>query len=228
MGTRTPGVQAAIVDLPAGAQVLDAACGVGFDALSLHRRGFRVTATDASPAMAARARQRLAAEGAVVPVTTGRWAELPDRFGPAFDAVLCTGNSLAHAPSTTARRAALSGFAGVLLPGGTVILDSQDWQVLHHRGDHRDADPQVIVRDGLRATRCFDWHVPDRFGDPVVLALTLVVRDGDEERRSTHRVTFCPFTVEDLVADLEACGFADVHRVQTPGDDRYAVTARVA
>ncbi len=206
--------------------MLDAACGVGFDALSLHRRGFRVTATDASPAMAARARERLAAAGAAVPVTSCRWAELPDRFGPAFDAVLCTGNSLAHAPSTTARRAALRGFAGVLVAGGTLILDTQDWRVVHGRGDHRDDDPQVITRDGLRATRHFDWRVPDRFGDPVILELTLVVRDGDEEDRTRHAVTFCPFTAEELVADLAATGFVEVAIAQNPDDDRYCVTAQ--
>ncbi len=206
--------------------MLDAACGVGFDALSLHRRGFRVTATDASPAMAARARERLAAAGADVSVTRCHWAELPDRFGPEFDAVLCTGNSLAHAPSTTARRAALGGFANVLLPGGTLIVDTQDWSVVHGRGDHRDDDPQVITRGGRRATRHFDWRVPDRFGDPVVLELVLVVRNGDEEERTRHAVTFCPFTTEELVADLAATGFLDVEVRQNPDDDRYCIVAR--
>ena len=226
MGTRTPGVQAAIRGLRDGARVLDAACGIGFDALSLHRRGFRVTATDASPAMVEQCRARLASEGVDLPVATCGWADLPQRFGADFDAVLCTGNSLAHAPSRTARRAALRGFAEVLDAGGTLILDAQDWEVIHERGDHCDDGPQVVTRYGLRATRHFDWQVPDRFGDPVILELTFVVRGGDGEHRTRHAVTFCPFTSEDLVADIGAAGFVDVEVVQNPDDDRCCVTAR--
>jgi SAM-dependent methyltransferase len=207
-------------------RVLDAACGVGFDALSLHRRGFRVTATDASAAMVDQCRARLTATGVEVPVATCAWVDLPERFGTAFDALLCTGNSLAHAPSTEARRAALRGFAGVLVRGGTAILDAQDWQILHERGNHRDDDPQVIIRDGLRATRHFDWRVPERFGDPVTLELTLVVRDGHQEERTSHTVAFSPFSRVDLVADLRTAGFVDIDVVRNPGDDRYCVVAR--
>ena len=226
VGTRTPGVQAALRDLPEGARVLDAACGVGFDARSLHRRGFRVTATDASAAMVEQCRARLTAAGVDVPVATCAWAELPGRFEADFDAVLCTGNSLAHAPSTTARRAALCGFFEVLVAGGTVIVDAQDWRIVHERGNHRDNDPQVIARDGLQATRNFYWRVSGPFGDPITLELTLVVRDGDRERTTRHRVTFSPFTADELVAELEACGFVDVDILQNPGDDRQAFIAR--
>jgi len=198
------------------------------DTVSLHRRGFRVTATDASAAMVDQCRARLAATGAGadVAVSTCAWAALPEHFGPVFDAVLCTGNSLAHAPSTADRRAALTGFAGVLAPGGALIVDSQDWQVLHERGSHHDDDPLVVTRDGRRATRHFDWRVPPRFGEVVTLELTLVVHDGEWEQATSHTVTFCPFTTEQLVADLEACGFVAVEIVQNPGDDRYALTAR--
>jgi len=221
-------VQAAIGRLPDGVRVLDAACGVGMDTLALHRRGFRVTATDASPAMVEQCRARTRSHGLDLTVGVCPWAALPDRFGPVFDAVLCTGNSLAHAPTRADRRAALTGFAGVLVPGGTLVVDSQDWAVLHERGSHRDDDPLVVTRDGCRASRHFDWQVPRRFGDRVTLELTLVVRDGHGERATSHSVTFCPFTTDELVADLEACGLVEVHVVQNPGADRYAVTARRA
>lgn len=206
--------------------MLDAACGVGMDVLSLHRRGFRVTATDASPAMVDQCRARLIAAGTDVAVSTCAWAALPETFGPVFAAVLCTGNSLAHAPSAAERRAALAGFAAVLVEGGAVILDSQDWSDLHRRGSHRDHDPLVVVRDECRATRHFSWRVPERFGDPIELDLTLVVDDGDRERATTDTVTFCPFTTEELVTDLLDLGFVEIDLVQNPGDDRYSVVAR--
>ena len=226
VGTRTPGVQARIRALPDGARILDAACGIGVDTVSLHRRGFRVTATDASPAMVRECQRRLAAEGTLVPVLACRWADLPDRFGAEFDAVLCLGNSLSHAPSPEARRAALAAFAAVLVPGGTLLLDVQDWVAVHATGTHQDHDPQVVTREGARCTRHYDWRVPERFEDPLVLEITLRIRDDGAERSSTHALTFRLFTIEDLVADLEATGFSGVDVHQDPGDDRYAVVAR--
>ena len=223
VGTRTPGVQATIRDLPPGAAVLDAACGVGIDAKALHRRGFRVTATDASGGMVEECRARLAVEGVHVAVDRCEWEDLPRRFHSEFDAVLCTGNSLAHAPSIDSRRAALAGLAGVLTPGGTLVLDSQDWELLHRRGSHRDDDPLVVERDGHRTTRHFDWQVPERFGDPVTLTLSLTVDGGPG---ATHTVAFCPFARADLLDELVAIGLTDTEVVQNPGDDRYAVVAR--
>ena len=193
------------------------------DAASLHRRGFEVVAADASPAMVARARERLVGTG--VAVIECAWAGLADRFGAEFDVVVCLGNSLSHAPSTEARRAALAAFAAVLVPGGTLLLDVQDWRAVHAAGSHQDDDPLVVTRGGLECTRHYDWRVPERFEDPLVLEITLRIRDEGRERSSSHKVQFALFTTLDLIADLEATGFTDVAVHQDPGDDRYAVTA---
>src|SRR5215470_8736151 len=48
---------------PAGGRLLDLGCGTGLDAAYLAARGYQVTATDWSPAMVARARQRAIAAG---------------------------------------------------------------------------------------------------------------------------------------------------------------------
>ena len=206
--------------------MLDSACGIGVDAASLHRRGFRVVAADASVAMVERCRERLAAGGAAVPVVCSAWADLPDRFGPGFDAVLCLGNSLSHAPTAAARRTALAAFRRVLVPGGTLILDLQDWAAVHAVGSRHDDDPLVVTRDGVTCRRSYDWRVPARFGDPLDLEITLLVREDGRERRSSHVMSFRPFTQEALAADLEATGFVAADLLQDPGDDRYAVLAR--
>src|SRR5512137_621210 len=44
---------------PRGARLLDLGCGTGIDAAYLSARGYEVTAIDASPAMAARANERI-------------------------------------------------------------------------------------------------------------------------------------------------------------------------
>ena len=161
-----------------------------------------------------------------MPVLACRWADLPDRFGAEFDAVLCLGNSLSHAPSPEARRAALAAFARVLVPGGTLLLDVQDWVAVHATGSHQDHDPQVVSRDGARCTRHYDWRVPERFEDPLVLEITLRIRDDDAERSSTHALTFGLFTIDDLRRRPRGHRLLGVDVHQDPGDDRYAVVAR--
>lgn len=181
---------------------------------------------DASPAMVNGCRERLAAAGAEVAVVECAWNGLADRFGAEFDAVLCLGNSISHAPSTHARRAAVAAFAAVLVPGGTLLLDVQDWSAVHAAGSRQDHDPLVVARDGLECTRHYDWRVPERFDDPLVLEITLAIREDGVERRSSHAITFTLFTIDDVTTDLEAAGFVDVAVQQDPGDDRYAITAR--
>ena len=48
IGSMSVGARAELARLPKGSRVLDAACGIGVDALVLARKGHRVTATDAS------------------------------------------------------------------------------------------------------------------------------------------------------------------------------------
>jgi SAM-dependent methyltransferase len=216
-------VQAALRGLQPGARVLDASCGIGYDLASLTRRGFEAVGADASAAMAARARAQLVAVANSAPVVASTWADPP--FRRAFDAVLCTGNSLAHCRSRPDRRRALAGLAGVLVTGGRLILDSQDWTALHTRGSHRDEDPQVLRRGGARARRVFEWDVPDGVHEVVTLTLTLLVEEEGTEQRTSTRVRFLPFDRDELRDDLVSVGLGDLEVTQVPGDDRYSVTA---
>lgn len=79
-----------------GARVLDSACGIGADAMALARRGFDVTASDASANMVAEARRRCAQAGLPVEVAQSTWQDLPDRVPGRFDLVLCLGNAIVH------------------------------------------------------------------------------------------------------------------------------------
>jgi SAM-dependent methyltransferase len=76
--------------LPAGAHILELGCGGGRDAEALLARGFDVDATDGTPAMAAKAAQRLGR-----PVRVMRFDELSDVSS--YDAVWANA-SLLHVP----------------------------------------------------------------------------------------------------------------------------------
>jgi SAM-dependent methyltransferase len=127
----------------------------------LRRRGFDVVASDASGEMAAAARKRLRAvdaDGATV--VTSQWVDLPANFEPAsFDAVICVGNSIAHATDATAMIAAFEAYRSILAPGGMLVLDTHDWELVHRAGSRVEIEPGIVERDGTGCVRTYSWHI---------------------------------------------------------------------
>jgi glycine/sarcosine N-methyltransferase len=218
-GATSPGsralLEAAVTALRPGAPVLDCACGIGSDAMALARRGFVVTATDGSPAMAAEARLRSARDGIAMAVSHSRWQDLPRRTSGAFELVLCLGNSLVHAGSRMNRIAALEGMRKVLGPKGVLIVDSRNWELLYRSRPRIVPARKVIERNGLRCSSLYIWTVPDDFGTPCTAEIVLIFEDP--EARLTHRrhvIKFSPFRHDELAGDMRAAGF-------TVQDDSY-------
>jgi SAM-dependent methyltransferase len=228
LGCDTPGVRAAMAGLGSGARVLDAACGIGVDAAALLRRGFDVAASDASEEMAAAARRRLRAQGADGgSVVTSAWVDLPANFEPAgFDAVFCIGNSIAHASDATAMVAAFEAFRAILAPGGMLVVDTHDWELVHSAGSRVEIEPSIVERDGTRCVRTYSWHIPDGFGDPHVLEIAPIFLDGDHATLRSYPVRMWPFTRSELKRRLASAGFESIALDVIPGDDRYTAIAR--
>ena len=226
MGCDTPGVRLAVRAIPEHARVLDAACGLGIDALWLAERGRRVTATDASSGMVAEARRRLAASDAPgVDVRRCGWDDLGSEFPPdSFDAVLCVGSSIAHAPHL---RRVLSAFGSVLVSGGLLILDSRDWEATTSAKPVVEVEPVIVEREGRRCRRSYRWAQPEPSG-PVELRATLefLGDDGSVSESMTWTLHQHAFTRQDLRAALERAGFGSIALDRIPGDDRYTATAR--
>ena len=102
-------------DLPPG-RALDAGCGEGADALWLAERGWQVTGTDLSAVALERAAQEAAARG-----LDATW--LHDEL-PAGEQDLVTAHFL-HLP-TDERRPLYARLAGLVAPGGTLLLVGHD------------------------------------------------------------------------------------------------------
>jgi 2-polyprenyl-3-methyl-5-hydroxy-6-metoxy-1,4-benzoquinol methylase len=188
--------------LPAGARVLDCACGTGLLAVGLARRGFDVHASDASPEMVRRTR----AHGVGFPARVCAWEDLPPSQD--FDVVLCVGNSLPHARD---RVAALRGMARALRPGGRLVLTSRNWE----RG--QPAERREVERDGRRALVTYAWA--DGVADVTVAV---------EGETVAERLTFWPFAHGTLLAELRAVGIEPVESTYAPDAERYLVTGRRA
>ena len=101
-------------------RVLDAACGTGHHAAMFHAWGLEVQGADLSPAMIACAR-RLHGEGPGLTWVVRSFQDPPEAPG-SFDAVLCTGNSLALAGTGEVLRQAVKAMLVSLRADGLLVL----------------------------------------------------------------------------------------------------------
>ncbi|HTV09848.1 MAG TPA: class I SAM-dependent methyltransferase [Candidatus Aquilonibacter sp.] len=107
----------ASLDIPAGARVLDIACGTGNTAIPLARRGCIVTGVDIAPNLLEQARARAAAAGLAITFDEGDAEALP-YADASFDAVTTMfGAMFAPRPELVA-----SEMARVLRPGGLLAM----------------------------------------------------------------------------------------------------------
>jgi SAM-dependent methyltransferase len=103
--------------LPAGARVLDVACGTGNVAIPLAHSGCVVTGVDIAPNLLEQARERAAAEGLKITFDEGDAEEMPYADG-SFDAVVSMcGARVAPRPELVAAE-----FGRVLRPGGLLAM----------------------------------------------------------------------------------------------------------
>jgi len=111
--------------------ILDAACGTGMHAIALAQRGCQVSGADLSAGMIARARANAAAAQAQARFEIAGFGSLAAVFGAGeCDAVLCLGNSLPHILSSTDLAAALADFAACLRPGGVVLIQNRNFDLV--------------------------------------------------------------------------------------------------
>ena len=76
--------------------VLDASCGIGTQAIGLARAGFKVTATDVSPASVRRCAREAAARGLSITIAVADMRSIDIDCAGSFDVVLSFDNALPH------------------------------------------------------------------------------------------------------------------------------------
>src|SRR3989344_4664078 len=79
--------------------VLDCSGGVGFPAIALKKRGWKITYSDGSKEMVDFFDKKLQEEKIKIPHYFLNWLELSKKLERKFDAVLCRGNSLVYVDS---------------------------------------------------------------------------------------------------------------------------------
>lgn len=130
-----------------GRRVLDVACGTGKSFEPLLRRGYDVTACDASPAMAALAKAR-GGSGASVSVADMR--RLP--VLGAFDLITCLDDALNHLTEPADVEAALRGMRANLAKHGLIVFDASLFSAYAQAADAIvESDDHVVLWRGSRA-----------------------------------------------------------------------------
>jgi hypothetical protein len=138
--------------------ILDAAAGVGCDAITLIRKGFRVDINEADPRYAAMIRQNAddPAAGLVrrsglppssrLPLYGSTWQDLRGGLpeGSMYDVVLVLGNSICLVEPKDRSRC-LREFVSILWPNtGTLIIDERNWADMIENAEKYTANPLLF------------------------------------------------------------------------------------
>jgi SAM-dependent methyltransferase len=164
-----------------GRRALDVACGTGSSFLPLLARGYEVTACDAEPAMAARARAKA---GRAARVLVADMRRLP-RLGE-FDLVTCLDDALNHLTEPGDVLAALRGMRRNLAHNGLIGFD-----VALERAYAEAADAVIETADHFVARRGAAARL-ERPGGTVELVVDVFSARGDgawdrRQLRRSHR-----------------------------------------
>ena len=155
--------------------VLEFGCGSGLLTRYLVDAGFRVLATDASPAMLELARATAPGAEAIERLT------LPVDPVPGVDAVVGIGHPLNYLPSAADVDAALVALARALRPGGVFATDLCDFEWAATRVDQPDL---ARVGDDWAIISRFSVPTPDRYVRD--MATFLRNADGSWRRDDEH------------------------------------------
>ena len=125
-----------------GSPILEPGCGTGRLLAALAQQGIELVGVDSSPAMLARARQRLEEQGLLKQVelieADARTVRLSQRFLLAFMAL----NTFAHFITRDDQRAVLTTIYQHLLPGGILILDLPNAELRRYQ----EAEGQLFLQ----------------------------------------------------------------------------------
>jgi SAM-dependent methyltransferase len=139
----------------AGGRVLEAMCGTGRLLQPLAQAGLRVSGVDVSAALLARARERLAAAGAIDRAELME-ADIRERAprGP-FGLAIVAINSFMHLSTVHDQLAALERIHAALAPGGLLALDlfNPDPRVLAEQNGALVLDKVFALDDGARVQK---------------------------------------------------------------------------
>ncbi len=198
----------------AGARkVLDAAVGIGTQALGLLALGFRVTGSDLSRGAVNRAQREAAARHLSLICVVADFRALPVR--PAsVDVVIVCDNSLPHLETPSDIEAALGECFRCARPGGGCLVSMRDYGSPPPSGtvEARPYGERAWAGRRYHLRQVWSWRGP-RYD----LSFEITPADSAEERAIILKSSYLAIPVAQVAELMNAVGFQRVRRV----DDRF-------
>ena len=188
--------------------VLDAACGIGTQAIGLGLHGHRVTGTDLSPASVRRAGAEAARFGVELTLAAADLRELGKTVAGSFDVVMACDNSLPHLLSDADLNRAVGEMAARLVAGGLFVASIRDYDALLETRP-RTEFPRVTDRDDGRWITFQVWDWSEDGCRYELSQFILHQHEGGWETRQ-FVTTYRALRRAELAAALEAAGLADM------------------
>jgi SAM-dependent methyltransferase len=195
---------------PAARRVLDAAVGIGTQALGLAALGFQVIGSDLSRAAVQRAGEEAGRRGLRLGCVVGDVRVLPVRSAT-FDIVLACDNALPHLLSEDDIRCAFRECLRCIRPRGGSVISMRDYGGPPSPGTVETQDYGERIWSGRRCRLVQTRRWRGQFYD---VAFELVTNDEAKEVvLQTPETTYFAIGVERMAVLMEETGFTRVRRV---------------
>lgn len=191
-------------------RVLDAAVGIGTQALGLAAQGFRVTGSDISLAAVQRAGEEAGRRGLQLACLVGDVRTLPVRSAT-FEVVLACDNALPHPLSENDIRCAFRECFRCIRPRGGCVISMRDYGVPSSPGtvEIQDYGDRIWSGRRCRLVQTRRWR-----GEFYDVAFELVTNDERKEVVvRTPETTYFAIGIERMAVLMEEAGFTRVRRI---------------
>jgi SAM-dependent methyltransferase len=189
--------------------VLDAALGIGTQALGLLGRGLRVTGSDISTGAVSRARREAAVRSLPLVSLVADFRALPVRAAT-FDVVLVCDNALPHLDSEAEIQGALAECFRCVRPGGGCLISLRDYESPPAAGtvEVRPYGERTWAGRRYHLRQVWTWRGP-RYD----LSLEIAPADGADTAVSVLTTSYLAIPMVRVAALMRTVGFENVRRV---------------
>jgi SAM-dependent methyltransferase len=195
------------------ARVLDAACGIGTQALPLSDRGFQVSARDISANAIARLRREAEARKLVIDAAVADMRYVAASVSGSYDVALALDNSIPHLLSDGEILLAFREFQKTLRRGGVCLCSVRDYDAIdrgvpatHPYGERRRGD------DVYRLRQEWTWQGTTHYD------LKFIVERIDPAESTTVLQTVTRYyavSIGQLLEIMQEAGFTDCRRLDS-------------
>jgi glycine/sarcosine N-methyltransferase len=211
---------------PGPHMVLDAACGIGTQAIGLALRGYQVRATDLSSAAIARLRHESEYFAVSIDASVADLRTVDTQVSGRFDAVIACDNALPHLLTDDDLEQAVAAISAKLRHDGLFLVSLRDYDQL--RRDRPQTQPPRVFDDpdGRRiAFQIWDWSED---GTRYRLHQFLLQQHNGEWRTTHVEADYRALLRGELGAIVERAGLTRLHwhEPETSGYYQPILTAR--